>query len=226
MRLSQYLPEAIPGPAAVFYSLVPGSLGRPAQRRLAAAVHQALSADARLVVDVGCGPGWLAIELARHRPLLHVVAVDLSRMMARISRFNARGQGNVDVRCESAASMSLEDGAADMIVSVESMHHWRGPVSILDEFHRVLRPGGRAWIFDGRSDFAPGDLKGFTVFGERRPPALVRVIMRGILGVHGFSRADWETHVPSLVQRSRFRAGRIEPLGMYRRVELVKEAKL
>ncbi len=226
MRLSQYLPEAIPGPAAVFYSLVPGSLGRPAQRRLAAAVHQALSADARLVVDVGCGPGWLAIELARHRPLLHVVAVDLSPMMARISRFNARGQGNIDVRCESAAAMSLEDGAADMIVSVESMHHWREPVSVLDEFHRVLRPGGRAWILDGRSDFAPEDVKGFTVFGERRPPALVRAIMRGILGVHGFSRVDWETHVPNLVQRSRFRVGRIEPLGMYRRVELLKEAQL
>lgn len=226
MRLSQYLPEAIPGPAAVLYSLVPGNLGRPAQRRLAAAVHQALPADARLVVDVGCGPGWLAIELARQRPELHVVAVDLSLMMARISRFNARGQGNVDVRCENAASMSLEDGAADMIVSAESMHHWREPVSVLDECHRVLRPGGRAWIFDGRSDFTPDDLKGFTVFGDRSPPALVRAIMRGILGVHGFTRTDWETHVPSLAQRSRFRAGRIEPLGMYRRVELVKEAKL
>lgn len=225
MRLSQYLPEAIPGPAAVLYSLVAGNLGRPAQRRLAAAVHKALPADARLVVDVGCGPGWLAIELARQRPELHVVAVDLSRMMAHISRFNARGQGNVEVRRENAALMSLGNDAADMIVSAESMHHWRDPGSILDEFHRVLRPGGRAWIFDGRGDFAPDDLRGFTVFGDRRPPALVRAIMRAILGVHGFSRRDWETHVPNLVQRSRFRAGRIEPLGMYQRVELVKDEK-
>ena len=225
MRLSQYLPEAISGPAAVLYSLVVGNLSRPAQRRLAAAVHKALPADARLVVDVGCGPGWLAIELARQRPELHVVAVDLSRMMARISRFNARGQDNVDVRRENAASLSLKNGAADMIVSAESMHHWRDPVTILDEFHRVLRPGGRAWIFDGRGDFTPDDLKGFTVFGERRPPALVRVIMRGILGVHGFSGTDWETYVPNLVQRSPFRAGRIEPLGMYRRVELMKDQK-
>jgi SAM-dependent methyltransferase len=138
---------------------------------------------------------------------------------------SARGQDNVDVRCESAALMSLEAGSADMIISAESMHHWREPVSILDEFHRVLRPGGRAWIFDGRSDFAPDDLKGFTVFGDRSPPAFVRAIMRWILSVHGFSRTDWETHVPNLVERSRFRAGRIEPFGMYRRVELVKEAQ-
>ncbi len=65
MRLSQYLPEAIPGPAAVLYSLVPGNLGRPAQRRLAAAVHQALPADARLVVDVGCGAGMDLLLAAR-----------------------------------------------------------------------------------------------------------------------------------------------------------------
>jgi SAM-dependent methyltransferase len=226
MRLSQYLPEAIPGPAAVLYSLVVGNLYRPAQRRLATEVHKALPADARLVIDVGCGPGWLAIELARQRPKLHVVAVDLSRMMAQICRFNARGQGNVDVRRENAASMSLENDAADMIVSAESMHHWRDPVSILDEFHRVLRPGGRAWIFDGRGDFTADELKGFTVFGDRRPPALVRAIMRGVLRVHGFSRTDWERHVPDLVRRSRFRAGRIEPLGMYRRLELLKDEKL
>lgn len=225
MRLSEYLPEAIPGPAAVLYSLVPGTFARPAQRRLAAAVHQALPADARLVVDVGCGPGWLAIELARRRPELHVVAVDLSWTMTRISRFNARDQGNVDVRCENAASLSLEDGAADMIVSAESMHHWREPVRILDEFYRVLQPGGQAWIFDGRSDFAPSDLKGFTVFGDRSPPALVQMIMRRILTVHGFSQTDWEDHVPNLVRQSRFRTGRIEPFGMYRRLELVKKEK-
>ena len=68
MRLSQYLPEAIPGPGAVLYNLVVGRLGRPAQRRLAGAVQQALSADARLVVDVGCGPGWLAVELPVNGP--------------------------------------------------------------------------------------------------------------------------------------------------------------
>jgi SAM-dependent methyltransferase len=202
--------------------MVAGNLGRPAQRRLAAAVHHVLPIDARLVVDVGCGPGWLAIELARQRPTLNVVAVDLSSMMVRIARFNAHGQNTVDVRCENAASMSLENGAADMIVSAESMHHWRTPVAVLDEFYRVLRPGGRAWIFDGRSDFAPDDLKGFTVFRER-PPAPVRAIMRGILSVHGFSRTDWQMHVPSLVQQSGFKTGRIEPFGMYRRVELVKD---
>ena len=63
------------------------------------------------------------------------------------------------------------------------------------------------------------------VVGNLGRPALVRVIMRGILGVHGFSGTDWETHVPDLVQRSRFRTGRIEPLGMYRRVELMKDGK-
>ncbi|MCK6554701.1 class I SAM-dependent methyltransferase [Candidatus Binatia bacterium] len=224
MRLSAYLPEGIPGLIAVWYSLVPGNLGRPAQRRLAGATHEALPPGAGVVVDLGCGPGWLAIELARMRPALRVVAIDLSPTMVRIARHHARRQNNVDVRCESGAAMSLDDGAADMLVSAESMHHWREPVRVLDEIHRVLRPGGRAWIFDGRNDFSPDDVRGFTLFGDRRPPGFVLGIMRGILGIHGFSNTQWETYVPDAVRQSRFGEANIAPFGIYRRVELAKPA--
>jgi SAM-dependent methyltransferase len=225
MRWSEHLPEAIPGLAASFYSALPGRLARPAQHRLAEAVDAVLPGEARLVLDVGCGPGWLAIALADRRPRLHVVAVDLSPAMVRICRRHARGRANLDIRCEHAAALSLPDEAVDMIVSSEAMHHWRAPVAILDEFHRVLRPGGRAWIFDGRSDFTPRELAGFTPCGERTPPAPARWLLRCVLTVHGFSAADWRDYVPELVRRSRFGAGRIEPHGMYRRLELVKAAR-
>lgn len=224
MRVSESLPEAISGPAAHLYSLVSGALGRPAQRAIAAAVYDALPEDAKLVVDVGCGPGWLAIELAHMRPVLPVVAIDLSPTMVQIAGRNAAALGNVEVRCENAAALSLADGTADMVVSAESMHHWRDPVAVLDELHRVLRAGGRAWIFDGRSDFTGDELRCFTPFGNRAPPAIVQAVMRRVLAIHGFSRDDWEGHVPDLVGRSRFGAGRVEPFGPYRRLELVKQA--
>jgi len=224
MRWSEHLPEAIPGLAAVFYSALPGTVARPAQRRLAAAVDRALPADAVLVVDAGCGPGWLAIALADLRPAVRVVGVDLSATMVRIARRNARGRANLEIRCENASAMSLAEGTVDQVVSAESMHHWRDALAVLDEFHRVLRPGGRAWIFDGRDDFAPDDLAGFTIWGRRPPPAPARWLARRILSVHGFSAADWCTYVPGLVGRSRFGAGQIEEFGIYRRLELVKPA--
>jgi ubiquinone/menaquinone biosynthesis C-methylase UbiE len=202
----------------------PGRLARPAQRRLAEMVDEALPPDARVVIDVGCGPGWLAIELARRRPELRVVAVDLSRTMAKIARRHASATANVEVLCENGARLSSPDGAADMIVSAESMHHWRHPVAVLDEFHRVLRPGCRAWIFDGRDDFEPSDMAGWTFMSHRSPPRPVVALLRAILRAHGFSAAQWGTHVPDLVKRSRFGVGKIGPCGIYGRLELVRPA--
>ncbi len=224
MRLSEWLPEAITGPPAVFYSNVPGRLLGPAQRKLGEMVDQVLPADARLAVDVGCGPGRLAIEIARRRPGMKVVAVDLSPTMVRIAGRNGRDLPNLEVRCENAARMSAADGSADMIVSAESMHHWRQPVAVLDEFYRVLRPSGRAWIFDGRDDFAPEELRGWTLWGEGVLPRPAAAVMRVILRTHGFPQDLWQNHVPALVRQSRFGTGTIEPFAMYRRVELLRPA--
>jgi ubiquinone/menaquinone biosynthesis C-methylase UbiE len=144
--------------------------------------------------------------------------------MVRIARGNAgEGLSNLEFRQENAAELSAEDGSADMVVSSESMHHWRQPVAVLDEFHRVLRPGGRAWIFDGRDDF--GEAEQQEWFSDA--PSLLKVkpalaVQRAILRTHGFTPSEWEIHVPSLVEQSRFGEGEIETLGIYRRLELVR----
>ena len=143
--------------------------------------------------------------------------------MVRIARKNAGALSNLEFRQENAAELSAEDGSADMIVSSESMHHWRKPVAVLDEFHRVLRPGGRAWIFDGRDDFSEADQKlwfsGSPFFLKTRPAL---ALQRTILRTHGFTPSEWESHVPALVEQSRFGEGSIEVLGIYRRLELVR----
>lgn len=222
-RLSRILPEGIPGPGAYFYANVPGRIFRTAQDRLANMVDESLPEDARLLIDVGSGPGSLSIGIARRRPALRVVGVDLSGTMVRIARKNAGELPNLEFRQENAARLSAEDGSVDMIVSSESMHHWRDPVDVLDEFHRVLRPGGRAWIFDGRDDFDENDQKEWFSGGPswlQTGPALA--IQWRILRTHGFTPSEWESMVPSLVERSRFGEGRIDVLGIYRHLELVR----
>ncbi len=223
-RLSQVLPEGIPGPVAYFYSNVPGRIFRSAQERLAGMVDESLPEDARLLIDVGSGPGSLSIGIARRRPALRVVGVDLSGTMVRIARKNAGELPNLEFLQENAAQLSVEDGSADMIVSSESMHHWREPVAVLDEFHRVLRPGGRVWIVDGRDDFGEAEQKEWFSGGPfwlRLKPVLA--IQRTILRTHGFTPSEWESLVPSLVAKSRFGEGRIEVLGIYRHLELVRQ---
>jgi len=223
VRLSQILPEGIPGPGAWFYSNVPGRIFRTAQDRLATMVDEFLPDDARMVIDVGSGPGSLSIGIARRRPGLRVLGVDLSGTMVRIARKNAGALSNLEFRQENAAQLSAEDGSANMIVSSESMHHWREPVAVLDEFHRVLRSGGRAWIFDGRDDFSEADQQEWFSGAPswlKTKPALA--LQRTILRTHGFTPSEWESLVPSLAEQSRFGVGRIEVVGIYRRLELVR----
>jgi hypothetical protein len=95
---------------------------------------------------------------------------------------------------------------------------------VLDEFHRVLRSGGKAWIFDGRDDFSEADQQEWF----SQAPALLKTrpalaLQRAILRIHGFTPSEWESHVPALVEQSRFGEGSIEVLGIYRRLELVRQ---
>jgi ubiquinone/menaquinone biosynthesis C-methylase UbiE len=107
------------------------------------------------VVDLGCGSGWLVIELAQRAPGLHVVGVDLSDEMLMQAEDNTRRAGvseRVSFRKGDAQQIPFPDGAVDMVVSTLSLHHWSEPLAVLDEVARVVRPGGAFLILDLRRD--------------------------------------------------------------------------
>lgn len=108
--------------------------------------------------DIGCGPGYLAVELARATPALHITGVDLSRaMLAQAGENAARAgvAGRTDFRAGDAAATPFPAGSLDLAVSTLSLHHWQDPVTVLDEIARILRPGGAFLIFDLRRDLGP-----------------------------------------------------------------------
>jgi SAM-dependent methyltransferase len=127
-------------------------------RRIALDIASVVPAGAH-VLEVGCGPGHLAIRLAR-RHGFEVTAVDLDPAMIDRARANdrraehRRGRGPSflvgDVR-----SLGLPDGSFDLVVSTLSMHHWADPAAALDEIGRVLRLDGRVIIWDLRSGLHP-----------------------------------------------------------------------
>ena len=108
--------------------------------------------------DIGCGPGYLAIALARRAPGLRVTGVDLSDVMLVQAREEARAAGlahRTDFRIGDNAALPFADAALDLVISTLSLHHWADPVTVLDEVARVLRPGGAFYIFDLRRDLTP-----------------------------------------------------------------------
>jgi SAM-dependent methyltransferase len=99
------------------------------------------------VLEIGCGPGHLAIRLAEHG--LDVTALDVDVAMIARARANAALAG-VRVTCVvgDVGALDLPDGSFDAVVSTLSMHHWADAALGLSEVARVLRPGGTALVWD------------------------------------------------------------------------------
>ncbi len=122
--------------------------------RAIAANVAAVAADGARVLEVGCGPGHLSIRLARQHGL-DVTGLDLDPAMMERARANADFPGD-DVQRRptflvgDVASLAFPDGSFDLVVSTLSMHHWADPRAGLAEIGRVLRPGGRALVWDLR----------------------------------------------------------------------------
>lgn len=108
-------------------------------------------------VDLGCGPGHLAIQLAQMAPQLHLTGLDLSDEMLVEARSHARRSGlgdRISFRKGDAVQIPFPDASLDLVVSTLSLHHWSEPVAVLDELVRVLRPGGAFLVADLRRDLA------------------------------------------------------------------------
>lgn len=119
----------------------------------------AVAPDGARVLEVGCGPGRLSILLARKHGL-DVTGLDLDPTMIKRARENADGSRSGDQRRPSflvgdVASLAFPDRSFDLVVSTLSMHHWADPTAGLAEVGRVLRPGGRALVWDFRRGIVP-----------------------------------------------------------------------
>ena len=137
---------------ADWYDSVPGRLAHPLYRRVAADVAAAGLQDGAFVLDVGTGPGRVPLLIAERCPSLLVEGIDLSeRMIARAARSTTGAEsGHLTYRVADVTSLPYEDRSVDLVVSSLSLHHWTDVPGGLAEIRRVLRPGGRAWIYDVR----------------------------------------------------------------------------
>jgi ubiquinone/menaquinone biosynthesis C-methylase UbiE len=103
-------------------------------------------------LDLGSGPGMLAMSVAREAPQMDVVAFDFSSDSRQIAMDNiAEAQLAHRVRTASGDvhAMPFADGYADLIVSRGSMFFWKDLKTAFAEILRVLAPGGATYIGGG-----------------------------------------------------------------------------
>jgi ubiquinone/menaquinone biosynthesis C-methylase UbiE len=161
------------------------------------------------LMDAGCGPGYLAIRIAREFPKLNVIGIDVATEALVLAAEHAGSPGpdrsprflRADVN-----HLPLEDNSLDFIVSTLSLHHWPEPVSSLGEMYRVLKPRGQLLIFDLRRDI-PWLMFGIIRLGQRYiAPAPIRRTNGGVGSV-------WSSLTPremdSLLAASPFREWKV-----------------
>jgi ubiquinone/menaquinone biosynthesis C-methylase UbiE len=115
--------------------------------RLASLVHAGATDHA---LDVACGPGTLALRVARH--VRRVCALDVTPAILSRARNSALADGlaNLDFVIGDAQSLPFADDALDIAVTSYSLHHMADPALAIAEMARVVRRGGRVGIADIR----------------------------------------------------------------------------
>jgi len=103
----------------------------------------------QLVLDVGCGTGFLALRFAE---LGHTVTgIDLAPQMIDRARSKAEeGSQEIDFRVGDAAALDCPDEHFDWVVARHVIWTLPDPQRAVEEWLRVLRPGGRLVLIEGK----------------------------------------------------------------------------
>ena len=114
------------------------------------------------LLDVGCGPGTLTVDLARAVAPGPVVGVDAAAGVVDEARRLALGSGVDGVTFEVADLFALPfaDDSFDVVHAHQVLQHLADPVAALVEMRRVCRPGGLVAARDSiypAFTFAPDD---------------------------------------------------------------------
>ena len=159
-------------------------------------------------LDVGCGTGFLSLELAgrNHR----VTGIDFAPRMLEEARKKAVAQG-IAVRFEEgdAEQLPFPAGSFDLVMTRHVLWTLPHPEAAIDEWIRVLRPGGRLAAMD--SQFDPSVLERgpqnarssaeYAGIGDRLPflGGRRQTEIEALLRAHGLADVAGDP-VPDLVQ--------------------------
>ena len=121
-----------------------------------------------VVADLGCGDGYLTVELSRFAQ--KVIAVDRSEaaltraraMAKRLARRSAGDAGtpahrrlgeggNVEWKRGELERLPIGDATVDVALLSQALHHAASPARALAEAARILKPGGRLLVLDLRA---------------------------------------------------------------------------
>ena len=110
------------------------------------------------VLELGCGMGYLSLEMARNG--LHVDAVDISNKSIEVARkylsenTYTAGFGSLNYKVADITTMDMGEAKYNSIVTFGTLHHLPDPNSVIIRINKALRPNGNLILCEPiRSNF-------------------------------------------------------------------------
>jgi len=106
------------------------------------------------VLDVGCGPGTITLELGERVSPGLVKGIDRSADIIELAQQNKGESKNSNVQFEvgDTYAMRFDDASFDVVYAHQILQHLTDPVAALREMRRVLTPGGLLAVRDSDYD--------------------------------------------------------------------------
>jgi len=106
------------------------------------------------LLDVGCGPGTVTLDLAKRLTPGEVVGIDMSAAVIESARAAAKDAdaANVTFDVADAYALPYADDSFDVVHAHQVLQHLSDPVAVLGEMRRVAKPGGVVAVRD--ADYA------------------------------------------------------------------------
>lgn len=105
-------------------------------------IKERLKQDAH-VLDAGCGDGFGSFLLAENG--YHVTGVDIAEAMIERA-VKKRVHTNINFQKGSLTELPLNNHSMDAVMAINSIEWVEQPLQVLDEFHKVLKPGGKLFL--------------------------------------------------------------------------------
>jgi SAM-dependent methyltransferase len=93
----------------------------------------------KLVLDVGCGTGWIGAELKKYNKDVKIIGLDLDITGLKLST-------EEDCIMGTFSKLPFKTNIADGLIAKDILEHSIDPLSIMLEFNRVLKKDGILYI--------------------------------------------------------------------------------